>query len=593
MLLLTATSTGHSPATDPNNRPVTGELLLPAEMCDHAHCLCRREFVGVTSHSRTLHAQVVDLDVNVDQLRDIARRYPVSLCAPERLPDMTNPQDDYQPTAAELEEAVRSEIRAELRDMSTEQAGARLSELSRFTRPLSRRQSIERQLLVDQTNRASRIMAMIADGTISNVIDGPRDMTTGQPLPPAGPPNAGLPPAGHGGWITGSNVDPRVQQYRTAGMNTIQRYQVRNVLNARAADRLDKVLREGDGQGLTARYLAAAGNEHYDTAFAKMLADPQMGHLRFRPDEVNAVREAGYVQEQHRIMNAALTTGATGFILPITWDPTITLTGTGALNPVRDIADVVTVGTHDWQGVTADSVTAAYVQEGVESTDATPTLVGPKISTQQGRAFAQFTIEASQDWDTLSAQLQGLVADAKNTVDATMFLTGSGVNQPSGILNIGALNGLTTTQRVQTTTVATYAVGDPWLLKAQIPARFVGDATFAANPNTWDTTYRFVAQGSTTEPRQFSDGDRGGDFLGRPKVEWSTMGTGATTGTKLIIGGNFKGYKIVDRLGLTAELIPHMLGATRLPLGVRGLYCYWRTGAGVISPNHFRYLEVK
>ena len=71
------------------------------------------------------------------------------------------------------------------------------------------------------------------------------------------------------------------------------------------------------------------------------------------------------------------------------------------------------------------------------------------------------------------------------------------------------------------------------------------------------------------------------------------MGTGATTGTKLIIGGNFKGYKIVDRLGLTAELIPHMLGATRLPLGVRGLYCYWRTGAGVISPNHFRYLEVK
>ena len=107
------------------------------------------------------------------------------------------------------------------------------------------------------------------------------------------------------------------------------------------------------------------------------------------------------------------------------------------------------------------------------------------------------------------------------------------------------------------------------------------------------TTYRFVAQGSTTEPRQFSDGDRGGDFLGRPKVEWSTMATGATTGTKLIIGRNFKGYKVVDRIGVQAEIISHMLGATRPPLGVRGLYVYWRTGAGVISPNHFRYLEVK
>jgi HK97 family phage major capsid protein len=67
-----------------------------------------------------------------------------------------------------------------------------------------------------------------------------------------------------------------------------------------------------------------------------------------------------------------------------------------------------------------------------------------------------------------------------------------------------------------------------------------------------------------------------------------------TTGSKLVIMGDFgTGYKIVDRLGLTAELIPHMLGATRLPLGVRGLYCYWRTGAGVIAPNALRYLEVK
>jgi HK97 family phage major capsid protein len=72
------------------------------------------------------------------------------------------------------------------------------------------------------------------------------------------------------------------------------------------------------------------------------------------------------------------------------------------------------------------------------------------------------------------------------------------------------------------------------------------------------------------------------------------MATGATTGTKLIIAGNFKGYKIVDRIGMQAEIIAHMFGATnRLPLGVRGLYVYWRTGAGVISPNHFRYLEVK
>jgi HK97 family phage major capsid protein len=494
---------------------------------------------------------------------------------------MTSPIDDAARVGDGQVPDILDEIVAETRDYTPEQRRERLAELGRFTR-LSGRQRVEQSLLAESVAGHDRVMAAVRSGDTS-LFDVPR--------PAAGGTLASAGTAGHGGWVT-TGADRHVQAHRTNAMRVLDHYKHTGVLDARAADRADKVLRQGDQLGLTARYLAAAGNEAYHTAFAKMIGDPQMGHLRFSPAEVEAVREASAVQDQHRIMGAALTTGSTGFILPITWDPSIVITGAGALNPVRDLADVVTVGTHDWEGVTADSVTAAYVQEGVEATDATPTLLGPKISTQQGRAFAQFTIEASQDWDSLSSQLLKLVNDARNTVDATMFLTGTGTNQPSGILNIGGTNGLTTTQRVQTTTVATYAVGDAWLLKAALPARFIGDCTFAAAPATFDTTFRFVG-GNSTEPYQFAGGDRGGNFLGRPKAEWSTMGTGATTGTKLIIGGNWKGYKVVDRLGLQAELLPHMLGTNRLPLGVRGLYCYWRTGAGVISPNHFRYLEVK
>jgi hypothetical protein len=37
-----------------------------------------------------------------------------------------------------------------------------------------------------------------------------------------------------------------------------------------------------------------------------------------------------------------------------------------------------------------------------------------------------------------------------------------------------------------------------------------------------------------------------------------------------------------------------MFGSSnRLPLGVRGLYVYWRTGTGVVAVNALRYLEVK
>jgi HK97 family phage major capsid protein len=400
-----------------------------------------------------------------------------------------------------------------------------------------------------------------------------------------------VPPAGHGDWSSAPGGDPRVQQYRSAAMRTIDRYQKRAVLDSRAADRLDTVLRTGDPAGRTAMYLDAVGSEHYASAFAKLLRDPMQGHLRFNAAEVEAVRRTTFVAIDEA--RAAMLTSSTGFPLPLTVDPSIIQTGAGALNPIRDISNVITIGTHNWQGVSSDGVTAAYVQEGVEATDATPALVGPNIATQQGRAFCQFSIEASQDDQGLQAQLETLIADARNVLDATKFLTGTSTNEPSGILNIGGTNGLTTSQRVLTATTAAFALADPWTLKAAIPARFINSATFAAAPGTWDTAYRFIG-GNSTEPLQFGNGDRGGDFLGRPKVEWSTMGTGSTTGTKLIIVGDFRtGYKIVDRIGMSAELIPHMLGSNRLPLGVRGLYVYWRTGAGVVAVNAFRYLEVK
>jgi HK97 family phage major capsid protein len=402
----------------------------------------------------------------------------------------------------------------------------------------------------------------------------------------------GAGPADHGGWATAPGADPSLQQVRSAAMRTVERYSARRVLNSAAADRIDQVLREGDPSALTARYLTAVGDENYSSAFMKLLRDPQHGHLRYSADEARAVQEASFAQMACE-MRAVMTTGSTGFPLPLTVDPSIILTGTGATNPIRDISNVTTIGTHDWVGVSSDGITAAYVQEGVEATDATPALVAPRISTQQGRAFVQYTIEASQDDASLQSQMEQLINDARNVLDATKFLTGTGTNEPSGILNIGGTNGLTTTQRVLTATTAAYAVADPWSLKAALPPRFINSATFAAAPGTFDTTFRFVG-GNSTEPYQFADGDRGGDFLGRTKVEWSTMATGTTTGTKLIIGGDFRtGYKIVDRVGMSAEVIPHMLGSNRLPLGVRGLYCYWRTGAGVVAVNAFRYLEVK
>jgi HK97 family phage major capsid protein len=388
-------------------------------------------------------------------------------------------------------------------------------------------------------------------------------------------------------------VPPRVAEERDQALRMLDDYGADGVLSAAAGDRLDEVLRAKDPVGGTARYLNAVGDPAYASAFGKMLADPSTGHLRFDPAEVEAVRTVSHVQAEMRAMGEA--TGAAGnFLLPIQIDPSIILTSAGVLNPVRELGSVETTGAYVWKGVSSAGVTAAYAAEATEASDNSPTLAQPVITPQRGQCFVPFSRELSQDWAAVQSELVRLVTDAKNVVDATMFLTGTGTNQPFGILGGDATYSLTTTQRIQTNTIATYAVGDPWLLKAGIPARWLNLTTFAAAPGTWDTTYRFVAQGSTTEPRQFSDGDRGGDFLGRPKIEWSTMATGSTTGTKLIIGGDFHtAYKIVDRIGMEAEIVPHLFGAAGRPTGQRGLYAFWRTGAAVVAQNALRYLEVK
>jgi HK97 family phage major capsid protein len=72
------------------------------------------------------------------------------------------------------------------------------------------------------------------------------------------------------------------------------------------------------------------------------------------------------------------------------------------------------------------------------------------------------------------------------------------------------------------------------------------------------------------------------------------MATGPTTGTKLIVAGDFQaGYLIAGRLGMSVELVPHLFGATnRFPTGQRGL-AIWRTGGGVAAANALRYMEIK
>jgi len=374
-------------------------------------------------------------------------------------------------------------------------------------------------------------------------------------------------------------------------LHTLERFKNSGHLSTRAADGLDAMVRERDAGGIGARYLAAVGNPHYASAFEKILRDPQVAHYRFTREEADAVQRVGRVESERALVEG--TGSAGGFAVPFQLDPSILHSSSSVINPLRDIASVIQVSTNQWRGVAADAPTAAYQPEANEVVDSSPTLVQPIINIATWRAFAAASFELFIDWDGIVQELSALLQQARDILDGTKMLLGSGVAEPVGLLSIGTTGSLSTTQRVLTAGAGAYALADVYALKQALAATVFGpNATWLAHPTTFDKTFRFVGGGSTTEPPLFADFDRTGPILGRPLREISTMVTTVTTGSRIAVYGDFSGFRIADRIGTQIELIGNLFGAAnRLPTGQRGLLLWGRTGTGVIVPNKFRYLE--
>jgi HK97 family phage major capsid protein len=389
-----------------------------------------------------------------------------------------------------------------------------------------------------------------------------------------------------------ATVAPHARANRDSAMRTVERHVNAGNLTAQAADRVDDVLRGPDaGFGLDAKYIETHGDPAYERAFAKLLRFGDGAVLRMTGEEQQAVQHANQAEELRTAM--AEGTGSTGgFGIPIQIDPTINLSSNGAINPIRALATVRTMSTRELRLVASDGVVAQYQAEAAAAVDNSPTLVQPVITAQRCTSFVPFSWEVGDDWNSLVSELTQLVADAKDVVEATKFLLGTGTNEPVGILAIGTTGALTTTQRVLSAGAGAVVIGDVYSLKQALgQTRFAGTATWAMNPTRLDAVFRLTPSGSTTEPQIMVD--RQGSLLGRPTAEWSTMTTTVATGQRWALYGDFSGFTIGDRLGMSASLIPHLFGAAQgnLPTGQRGLYAYWRNSSVVTVPNAFRYGE--
>ena len=183
----------------------------------------------------------------------------------------------------------------------------------------------------------------------------------------------------------------------------------------------------------------------------------------------------------------------------------------------------------------------------------------PRSTVRWAARSCRFSYELGQDWATLQTELTGLISDARDVLDATQFLTGTGTDSPAGVLT-----GLSTSQRVQTVGAAAIAIGDVYALKQALPARFMASATWAVHPTRIDAIYRLTPSGSTTEPQAMPARD--GELIGRPVIEWTTMSSTSATGQKWMLYGDFhSAFFVADRLGMSVEIVQNLFGRVEAP----------------------------
>jgi HK97 family phage major capsid protein len=371
---------------------------------------------------------------------------------------------------------------------------------------------------------------------------------------------------------------------RDAALRTVETYERSNTLSALAADKLDRIVRS-DRNGMDCRFLTAIGNPAYERAFWHLVTDPA-GYRDMAEDERAAMRAVQAAQSERAMAIGSGPTG--GYVVPLTLDPTILQTSDGSVNPLRSLARIETISTNEWKGVSSAGITATYAAEAAEVTDDSPTLAQPSVKCERAQAFVPFSSELGADWGGLRAELGRLLQESKDNLEATKFVLGAGTasTEPQGIVA-----GLGTAYQVKTAGTATFAVDDVYSLKEALPPRFRPNATFLANGDVLDNIYRMVALADATEPPLMSADGR---ILRKAVAEVSTMSGTIGTGEKIVLFGDIRAaFLIVDRLGsMTIELVPHLLGSSHRPTGMRGLYMFFRNSSAILVPEALRLLKV-
>lgn len=352
---------------------------------------------------------------------------------------------------------------------------------------------------------------------------------------------------------------------------------------------VDDAHRRGAEGAAVIDVLAHSADPDYLQAFGKLLRHGETAApLLWTEAERSAFHRVTQFHQQRTALQSGTATG--NYLTPAALDPSITITGGGAMNNLRRVARVVQVAAPVWKGVTSAQVSASYDAELAEVSDDTPTLAQPTATLVRGSAFVQFSSEFMMDTVDWVSEVARLMTDARDVLEASKIAyNGNGTSEPAGLW-VSLTN--TTNSRVTSTTAATFGLVDCFKLQNALPARHSAGAHWFASLTVINLIRQACLAQSSAAGLWNDIAGAPSTFLGRPIMELSTAPTSTTTGDYPLLYVDPSKFVIVDHVGSSTELVPQLFGPNGRPTGSRGLFAMWRTGSVMTDVDAGRVLKI-
>lgn len=330
-----------------------------------------------------------------------------------------------------------------------------------------------------------------------------------------------------------------------------------------------------------ARMLLLTESPSYRSAWQKLVT----GVPYFTPEEGRALED---VREMRAALN--ITTDAQGgFAIPVLIDPTVIWTNQGHPNDWLNISRVENITNDEWKGVTSAGATAYWATEGVATTDGSPVLKQPVVTTKKLTVYVPFSVEVQGDWPGFAAEMSQAIDLVWNEELVSKFTNGTGLTaQPNGLIAEMKKSG-NSAQHYVGADSGSATIADVYGMWAKLLIRYRRNSRWMSSTAIENA----VRQLATTDPN-FAINNLSSDglptLMRHPYHENDYMdGVVASVSSSIpLIVGDFRNFLIAMRVGMSVETIQNVIDTTSgTPTGQRALFGWGRVGSNVINTTGF------